>query len=98
MEEIVFKIIIVGDPKVGKSCILMNFTDEKFLDNLPVTVGVELGNKTILRENHQIKLQMWDTSGQEKFRSVVRSFYRRADCALLVFDLNDKETFDNCRF
>lgn len=96
MEETLFRIIIIGDSAVGKSCLLYKFTENKFTENHEATIGVELGNKIFFLHDEQIKFQIWDTSGQENYRSVTRSFYRRADCALLVFDLNCYESFENC--
>ena len=96
MEETLFRIIIVGDTSVGKTCILCKFTDGIFKDAHEATIGVELGIKIIFLQEEQIKFQIWDTSGQENYRSVTRSFYRRADCALLVFDLTISDTFQNC--
>ena len=96
MEETLFRLIIIGDSSVGKSCLLYKFTENKFTENHEATIGVELGNKIIFLHDEQIKFQIWDTSGQENYRSVTRSFYRRADCALLVFDLTYYESFENC--
>ena len=96
MEEILFRIIIVGDSSVGKTCLLLNFTEGKFVETHDVTIGVELGNRLIKVEDKSVKFQIWDTSGQENYRSVTRSFYRRADCAVLVFDLTDAVSFGNC--
>lgn len=98
MEEKLFRIIIVGDSSVGKSCILLKFTEGIFKDSHEVTIGVELGNKVHKVDDLNVKFQIWDTSGQENYRSVTRSFYRRANCALLVFDVTNKESFTNCDF
>ena len=96
MEETLFRVIIVGDTCVGKSCLLMKFTENSFKDSHDVTLGVEFGTRLISIEGRPIKLQIWDTSGQESFRSITRSFYRRADAVILVFDLTARHTFDNC--
>ena len=96
MAETLFRIILVGDTSVGKTCILCKFTDGIFKDAHESTIGVELGIKIIFLQDEQIKFQVWDTSGQENYRSVTRTFYRRADCALLVFDLTISETFHSC--
>ena len=61
-----------------------------------MTLGVEFGTKSISIEGKPIKLQIWDTSGQENFRSITRSFYRRADAVILVFDMTARHTFDHC--
>eukprot|EP01115_Flamella_aegyptia_P003183 TRINITY_DN1518_c0_g4_i1.p1 TRINITY_DN1518_c0_g4~~TRINITY_DN1518_c0_g4_i1.p1 ORF type:complete len:199 (-),score=29.15 TRINITY_DN1518_c0_g4_i1:78-674(-) len=90
-----FKYIIVGDTAVGKSCLLLQFTDKRFQPVHDLTIGVEFGSRTISIEDNQIKLQIWDTAGQEKFRSITRSYYRGAAGALLVYDITRRETFDH---
>jgi len=90
-----FKYIIVGDTAVGKSCLLLQFTDKRFQPVHDLTIGVEFGSRTIVLDGQQIKLQIWDTAGQEKFRSITRSYYRGAAGALLVYDITRRETFDH---
>jgi len=90
-----FKYIIVGDTAVGKSCLLLQFTDKRFQPVHDLTIGVEFGSRTIAIDDNQIKLQIWDTAGQEKFRSITRSYYRGAAGALLVYDITRRETFDH---
>ena len=95
-EEQLFRVIIVGDTGVGKSCILMRFSEDKFNENHDVTIGVEFGTRSLKVNNQTIKLQIWDTAGQESFRSITRSFYRRADGVLLVYDVTARHTYENC--
>eukprot|EP01002_Notosolenus_urceolatus_P008890 NODE_3350_length_940_cov_7.136925_g2792_i0.p1 GENE.NODE_3350_length_940_cov_7.136925_g2792_i0~~NODE_3350_length_940_cov_7.136925_g2792_i0.p1 ORF type:complete len:219 (+),score=30.86 NODE_3350_length_940_cov_7.136925_g2792_i0:181-837(+) len=90
-----FKYIIIGDTGVGKSCLLLQFTDKRFTPVHDLTIGVEFGARIITIENKQIKLQIWDTAGQESFRSITRSYYRRTPGALLVYDITRRETFDH---
>jgi Ras-related protein Rab-2A len=90
-----FKYIIIGDMGVGKSCLLLQFTDNRFQRFHDATIGVEFGFRTIYINNNPIKLQIWDTAGQERFRSITRSYYRKAACALLVYDITRKETFNH---
>jgi len=90
-----FKYIIVGDTAVGKSCLLLQFTDKRFQAQHDLTIGVEFGSRTITIEQNQVKLQIWDTAGQEKFRSITRSYYRGAAGALLVYDVTRRETFEH---
>eukprot|EP01096_Ripella_sp_DP13-Kostka_P016652 TRINITY_DN817_c0_g1_i1.p1 TRINITY_DN817_c0_g1~~TRINITY_DN817_c0_g1_i1.p1 ORF type:complete len:198 (+),score=79.14 TRINITY_DN817_c0_g1_i1:104-697(+) len=90
-----FKYIIVGDQAVGKSCLLLRFTDNRFQPVHDLTIGVEFGSRTVKIDSNQIKLQIWDTAGQEKFRSITRSYYRGAAGALLVYDITRRETFDH---
>ena len=88
-----FKYIIIGDTGVGKSCLLLQFTDKRFQPVHDLTIGVEFGARMINIENKQVKLQIWDTAGQESFRSITRSYYRGAAGALLVYDITRRETF-----
>ena len=94
MEEILQKILIVGDSGVGKSCIQSRFTNETFEDDHSPTIGVEFATKTITINNNKVKLQIWDTAGQEGFRSITRSFYRNADGVLLVYLIGNQLDLD----
>lgn len=90
-----FKYIIIGDTGVGKSCMLLQFTDKRFQPVHDLTIGVEFGARLITIDNQQIKLQIWDTAGQESFRSITRSYYRDAAGALLVYDITRRESFNH---
>merc|ERR1719262_326159 len=90
-----FKYIIIGDTGVGKSCLLLQFTDKRFQPVHDLTIGVEFGARMITIDNKQIKLQIWDTAGQESFRSITRSYYRGAAGALLVYDITRRDTFNH---
>mmetsp|Transcript_17084 Transcript_17084/g.24506 ORF Transcript_17084/g.24506 Transcript_17084/m.24506 type:complete len:210 (-) Transcript_17084:235-864(-) len=90
-----FKYIIIGDTGVGKSCLLLQFTDKRFTPIHDLTIGVEFGARIVTVEDKQLKLQIWDTAGQESFRSITRSYYRGAAGALLVYDITRKETFEH---
>jgi len=90
-----FKYIIIGDSAVGKSCLLLQFTDKRFQPVHDLTIGVEFGARMITIDGKQIKLQIWDTAGQESFRSITRSYYRGAAGALLVYDITRRDTFNH---
>lgn len=90
-----FKYIIIGDTGVGKSCLLLQFTDKRFRPDHDLTIGVEFGARLITIDQKQIKLQIWDTAGQESFRSITRSYYRGASGALLVYDISRRDTFSH---
>lgn len=90
-----FKYIIIGDTGVGKSCMLLQFTDKRFQPVHDLTIGVEFGARLINIDGQQIKLQIWDTAGQESFRSITRSYYRDAAGALLVYDITRRESFNH---
>ncbi|KAI1300656.1 Ras- protein Rab-2A [Mortierella claussenii] len=91
--DYIIKYIIIGDTGVGKSCLLLQFTDKRFQPAHDLTIGVEFGARFVSVAGKQIKLQIWDTAGQESFRSITRSYYRGAAGALLVYDITRKDTF-----
>jgi len=91
----IFKVIIIGDSGVGKSCFLYNFTEGGFKEDHTVTIGVEYTTKIIHLREGVVKLQIWDTAGQETFRAITRSFYRNADGVILMFDLTSEESFSS---
>ena len=95
--EYLFKYIIIGDSNVGKSCIVHRFIEGEFSGAIENTIGVEFGAREIMINNKLIKLQIWDTGGQETFKSITRSYYRSAAGALLCYDTTKRETFDNVR-
>eukprot|EP00727_Mastigamoeba_balamuthi_P007072 m51a1_g2986 putative rab2 -family small gtpase (265) ;mRNA; f:734941-736321 len=91
-------LILVGDSGVGKTCVLMQFTDETFSPVHSPTVGVEFGSKVVTVQEQKVKLQIWDTvsrAGQENFRNITRSYYRSSVAALLVYDISRRSSFDN---
>jgi Ras-related protein Rab-2A len=90
-----FKYIIIGDTNVGKSCLLLQFTDRRFRPDHDLTIGVEFGARLVQIDGKQVKLQIWDTAGQESFRSITRTYYRGATGALLVYDVARRETFEH---
>ena len=95
--EYIYKYIIIGDSGVGKSCILMQFTQNEFEVSKEPTVGVEFGNKIVDVDGQSTKLQIWDTAGQEQFKSITRSYYRAVAGALLVYDVTNQQSFDNVK-
>ena len=96
--DLQFKYIMVGDSGVGKSCILHHFIFNRFKKDSTQTIGVDFSSKNIIINNNvKIKLQIWDTAGQEKFRSVVKNYYRGAIGVLIVFDLTKNETFSHVK-
>jgi Ras-related protein Rab-1A len=89
-----FKIIIVGTSGVGKSAILIRFADDKFDDDmLRPTIGVDFRFKTLDIDGKKIKVQIWDTAGQEGFRTIVSAYYKGADAIIVVFDNSDNHSF-----
>jgi len=90
-----FKIVIVGDSGTGKSCLLLRFTDGNYSDVYISTIGVDFKFRNLRMNGKNIKLQIWDTAGQERFRNITSSFYRGAHGIVLVYDVTNKESFDN---
>ena len=91
--EYIFKIILIGSSGVGKSSILQRYIQKTFNDSYTSTIGVDFFMKTINIGEKSIKLQLWDTAGTEKFRSITTGYYRGADAAFVVFDLSSKSSF-----
>lgn len=94
--DYLLRYIIVGDIAVGKSCILLQFTNNQFRVAHELTIGVEFGVKTIDLNNQTIKIQIWDTAGEETFQAITRTYYRGAVGALLVYDITRRDTFTHC--
>jgi Ras-related protein Rab-2A len=92
-----FKYIVVGPSGVGKSSLLLQFLEERFEQAHDMTIGVEFGAKTITINDHTIKVQIWDTAGQESFKSITRSYYHGAYGALLVYDITSRDSFKYLR-
>ncbi|KNH07848.1 hypothetical protein XU18_1525 [Perkinsela sp. CCAP 1560/4] len=94
-DQYLFKYIVIGDSAVGKSCLLLQFTDKRFEIIHDLTIGVEFGARTLALDGTQVKLQIWDTAGQESFRSITRNYYRGACGCLLVYDITRRDTFEH---
>jgi Ras-related protein Rab-1A len=92
-----FKILMVGDSGVGKSSLLLRFTDDTFTDNFISTIGVDFKIRTVSLDGKVIKMQIWDTAGQERFRTITSSYYRGAHGVILVYDVTDQVSFNNAR-
>ena len=88
-----FKLALLGNSGVGKTCFQIQFTQGLFRADHLATVGVEFATKRICIGHDQVRLQIWDTAGQENFRSITRSFYRRAHGILLMFDITNRQSF-----
>lgn len=95
METYVFKYVLVGDSGVGKSSVLQRFTDDRFDPMHTYTIGVDFGSRIVTVDNQAIRLRVWDTAGQEAYRSITRSYYRDAAVVMLVFDLARKSSFQH---
>jgi len=92
-----FKFITLGSSSVGKSSLLLRFTEKKYKAEHDPTIGVEFGSRDIKINGKALKLQIWDTSGMESFISITRSYYRESVGALLVYDITNRESFENLK-
>lgn len=92
--KFLFKIVLVGNAGVGKTCLVRRFTQGLFPPGQGATIGVDFMIKTVEVEGEKIKLQIWDTAGQERFRSITQSYYRSAHALILVYDISCQPTFD----
>ncbi|CAL5422535.1 unnamed protein product [Camellia sinensis] len=84
-------------PCVGKSCLLLRFSDGSFTTSFITTIGIDFKIRTIELDGKRIKLQIWDTAGQERFRTITTAYYRGAMGILLVYDVTDESSFNNIR-
>lgn len=91
--QYIFKIILIGDSGVGKTSLMTRFTDKCYEESSLTTIGVDFKIKTIDIDGAKVKLQIWDTAGQEKFRAIVSNYYRGAQGILLVFDMLNRKSF-----
>ena len=88
-------IIMVGDTSVGKSTLMKKFISGQFSDSLAPTLGIELYKKEVTIDEKQYLYRIWDTCGQERFRSLSKTYFRNSDGIMLLFDLNSTNSFDN---
>ena len=93
--DYIFKIVLIGDTCVGKSCILVRFSDDVFVENYVTTIGVDFRFKTMIVKNKIAKIQIWDTAGQERYRSITTAYYRGAAAIIICCDSTNKESFYN---
>lgn len=95
--DFLIKLLLIGDSGVGKSCLLLRFSDDSFTTSFITTIGIDFKIKTIELDGKRIKLQIWDTAGQERFRTITTAYYRGAMGILLVYDVTDEQSFQNIR-
>ncbi|XP_046651154.1 ras-related protein Rab-37-like isoform X2 [Daphnia pulicaria] len=93
-----FKVMLLGDSGVGKTCLLIRFKDKAFMSGSYIaTIGIDYRNKVLVVDGAKVKLQIWDTAGQERFRSVTHAYYRDAHALFLLYDVTNRKSFDNTR-
>jgi small GTP-binding protein len=89
------KYIIIGDSAVGKSNLLLQYTFGEFIEEYKNTIGVEFGAKNVDIDNKSYRIQIWDTAGQECFKSITRAYYKNSVCAIVVYDITCLDSFNN---
>mmetsp|Transcript_8767 Transcript_8767/g.23148 ORF Transcript_8767/g.23148 Transcript_8767/m.23148 type:complete len:618 (-) Transcript_8767:71-1924(-) len=90
-----FKLLVVGDAGVGKTCLITRFVDDVFSSTCKSTIGVDFKATTIEMDGKAVQLQVWDTAGQERFRALTTSYYRGAHGVILVYDVTEQASFDH---
>ena len=94
--ELNYKLLFLGETSVGKTSLLLRYTENKFDNGLP-TVGVDVKYKYLTYENKKIRLEIWDTAGQERFRGIAKNYFRGAHAIIFVFDITNKESFNKLK-
>lgn len=92
-----FKLLIIGDSGVGKSCMLQRFAGESFSGTYVSTIGVDFKIRTVIIDEERVKLQVWDTAGQERFRTITSTYYRGTHGVIIVYDVTSVDSFNNVK-
>ncbi|KAJ5070770.1 ras-related protein rabd2a-like [Anaeramoeba ignava] len=95
--DYLFKILLLGDTGVGKSCLILRYTDGTYTDAFISTIGIDFKIKRFELNEKQFKLQIWDPSGSERFRTITRGYYRGAHGIILIYDVTNQNSFDNLK-
>ena len=96
--DFAFKILLLGDSSVGKTCFLKRYTDNTFQDAYLSTIGFDFKFKFVTLDNGKtVKVQLWDTAGQERFRTIAKSYYKGAHGIILIYDVTNRKTYDNIK-
>jgi small GTP-binding protein len=96
--DYIFKILLLGDSSVGKTCFLLRYSDDTFTENHISTIGLDYRFKMVNLENDKkVKLQIWDTAGQDRFRAITKNYYKGAHGIILIYDVTNITTFNNIK-
>ncbi|XP_030321142.1 ras-related protein Rab-13 isoform X2 [Calypte anna] len=90
-----FKLLLIGDSGVGKTCLIIRFAEDNFTSTYISTIGIDFKIRTVDIDGKKIKLQVWDTAGQERFKTITTAYYRGAVGIILVYDITDEKSFQN---
>ena len=94
--ELMFKIVLIGDSGVGKSQLLLRYTKDQFKTKSQSTIGMEFATQQVkIKEGTNVRAQIWDTAGQERYRAITNAYYRQAIGVLLVYDISRRSSFDS---
>ena len=97
-DEYVYKVLLLGDTTVGKTCFLLKYTDKTFQDIHMATIGLDYRLKSMkLKSGKNIKLQIWDTAGQDRFRAITKNYYKGSHGIILIYDVTNVQTFENVK-
>ncbi|CAG0913933.1 unnamed protein product [Notodromas monacha] len=92
-----FKLLLIGDSAVGKTCLLFRFSEDAFNNTFISTIGIDFKIRVVDLDGKRVKLQIWDTAGQERFRTITTAYYRGAMGILLVYDITSERSFENIK-
>ena len=95
--DLQIKLMTIGDQAVGKTALLLRYTDDHFSDSVLTTIGIDFKIKFQQLNGKRVKLQIWDTAGQERFRTITQAYYRGAMGILLIYDVTNLKTFSNVK-
>jgi len=96
--DYIFKVLLLGDSSVGKTCFLLRYSDDTFVENHISTIGLDYRLKMInLADNKIVKMQIWDTAGQDRFRAITKNYYKGAHGIILMFDVTSNLSFNNIK-
>ncbi|XP_036448553.1 ras-related protein Rab-15-like isoform X1 [Colossoma macropomum] len=93
--DVLYRLLLLGDSGVGKTCLLCRFTDNEFLSQHVSTIGVDFKMKTLEIDGIKVRIQIWDTAGQERYQTITKQYYRRAQGIFLVYDITSTLSFQN---
>ena len=96
--DCVYKVLLLGDSTVGKTCVLLKYTDKIFQETHMMTIGLDYRLKVMqLQSGKEVKLQIWDTAGQDRFRSITKNYYKGSHGIILIYDVTSLKTFENVK-